>query len=113
MITREQFEAHVRAEADERYPTQEAEREADRTLFAMLNNEQRMRAGGYIAARMEHEWPLVEALGKLQRMGLRTSMVSAHGFYKEHNLKQTADSVKNELIPAWDELISPYTTPTP
>lgn len=62
MITRDQFEAHVRAEADERYPTQEAEREADRDLFATLNNEQKMRQAAYIAARMEHEWPLVEAL---------------------------------------------------
>ena len=61
MITRDQFEVHVRAEAKEKYPTQEAEREVDRTLFAMLNNEQKMRQGAYIAARMEHEWPLVEA----------------------------------------------------
>jgi len=42
MITRDQFEAHVRVEAERKH-----ELSPERTT--------------YIAARMEHEWPLVEA----------------------------------------------------
>ena len=45
MISREQFEALVRAEAEARHPH----------YFPTSNRE------AYIAARMEHEWPLVEA----------------------------------------------------
>jgi hypothetical protein len=48
MITRDQFEVHVRAEAEKRYD--------------MRWNEYRHLQNAYIAARMEHEWPLVEAL---------------------------------------------------
>jgi hypothetical protein len=51
MITREQFEAHVRAEAEKRYD--------------MRWNEYRHLQNAYIATRMEHEWPLVEALQKI------------------------------------------------
>ena len=42
MITRDQFEAHVRVEAERKH-----ELSPERTT--------------YIASRMEHEWPLVEA----------------------------------------------------
>ena len=45
MITRDQFEAHVRVEAEVKHPH----------YFPTSNRE------AYIAARMEHEWPLVEA----------------------------------------------------
>ena len=58
MITREQFEAHVMAEAAKKLalnvdPVTLPEYE--------FNRIQRIRRQDYIAARMEHEWPLVEA----------------------------------------------------
>ena len=46
MITREQFEAHVRAEAEVKHPH----------YFPTSNRE------AYIAARMDNEWPLVAEL---------------------------------------------------
>lgn len=48
MITREQFEARVRAEAEKKY------------LYLDWVSKERQMA--YIAARMKHEWPLVQAL---------------------------------------------------
>lgn len=62
MITRDQFEAHVRAEAMIKYPLLVAEGVADESMaagaiaFARVSERR-----AYIAARMEHEWPLVEA----------------------------------------------------
>ena len=52
MISREQFEALVRAEAERRWPMPD-----DEPDFTSLD-----RQTAYIAARMEHEWPLVAAL---------------------------------------------------
>jgi hypothetical protein len=52
MISREQFEALVRAEAERRWPMPD-----DEPDFTSLD-----RQTAYIAARMEHEWPLVEAI---------------------------------------------------
>lgn len=107
MIDKATFEALVRAEAENAVPVVRLKHPTlKHHSFDLSEGARKL----YIATRMEHEWKLVEALGKLQRMGLRTSIVSAHVFYKKHNLKQTADSVKNELIPAWAELLSPYTT---
>ena len=74
MITREQFEAHVRAEAEKRYD--------------MRWNEYRHLQNAYIAARMEHEWPLVEAL---------------HGLcYGPMSMEAAADIAM--------DILSPYTT---
>ena len=52
-MTKEQFKAHVRAAAEAKYAE-----------FNYRDMGPRIRAGreAYIAARMEHEWPLVEAL---------------------------------------------------
>ena len=55
MITREQFEAHVRAEAKRKYP---------QPFYQQHEAPYQLREA-YIAARMEHEWPLVEALGRI------------------------------------------------
>ena len=75
MITREQFEAHVRAEAEKRYD--------------MRWNEYRHLQNAYIAARMEHEWPLVEALQGIREGASLSVMLLRH---------------------AANEALSPYTT---
>lgn len=54
MITKEQFKAHVRAEAQERYPKPSA--------IMLDGTEVNHWRTAYIAARMEHEWPLASAL---------------------------------------------------
>ena len=54
MITRDQFEARVMAEAAQKHP----HRKTVTGIWDRTVNEVRE---AYIAARMEHEWPLVEA----------------------------------------------------
>ena len=79
MISREQFEALVRAEAERRWPMPD-----DEPDFTSLD-----RQTAYIAARMEHEWPLVAKMLDLR-----------------HGIFATVEDV-NGLI---DEALSPYTT---
>lgn len=69
MISREQFEALVRAEADVKYA------ECNYRDMGV-----RIRAGhkSYIAARMEHEWPLVAALSEALKMHLRDNPEEIH-----------------------------------
>lgn len=55
MISKEQFEAHVRAEAERKHP--DAWIVADQSI---IDHSDYRRT--YITTRMEHEWPLVEAL---------------------------------------------------
>lgn len=63
MITREQFEAHVRAEAEAIYtPLMEGA-----TIYDNAHDANEPSRLAYIAARMEHEWPLVEALIKIRK----------------------------------------------
>ena len=57
-MTREQFEAHVRAEALKKHP--DAWIVTDQSIIDRSDYRRT-----YIAARMEHEWPPVEALQKL------------------------------------------------
>ena len=52
-MTKEQFEAHVRAEAAKKLPL---------ITVTEIDARQIDRGSRYIAARMEHEWPLVELL---------------------------------------------------
>lgn len=56
-MTREQFEALVRAGAIREYPE-----EVRSNGFASYTHRHGPECAAYIAARMEHEWPLVEAL---------------------------------------------------
>jgi len=82
MITRDQFEAHVRVEAERKH-----ELSPERTT--------------YIAARMEHEWPLVEALDQCRAvLNLHTSIVTRRPTEREY---------EDALGVAYDAL-SPYTT---
>ena len=57
-MTREQFEALVRAEAEKEYPDRVLDNGVYRATELQFHNEHHT----YIATRMEHEWPLVEAL---------------------------------------------------
>ena len=61
MISREQFEALVRAAAAAKYPLAHHD-PANGPIDFSVNDRQRNLREAYIAARMEHEWPLVEAL---------------------------------------------------
>ena len=67
MISKEHFEAHVRAEAQQKYPHLNiaADRLKRPGTAAISDAVALDRRDTYIAARMEHEWPLVEALQKL------------------------------------------------
>ena len=58
MITREQFEAHVRVEAEKAVPVVRLKHPTLKHYSFDLSEGARKL---YIAARMEHEWPLVEA----------------------------------------------------
>ena len=64
MMTREQFEAHVRAEAERKYPIKETGRPPfpNEIGYWVTYDANRHRRSTYIAARMEHEWPVVAAL---------------------------------------------------
>lgn len=57
-ITKEQFEALVRADAQREFPLVNHEGPIDFSI----NDRQRDHRGTYIAARMEHEWPLVAVI---------------------------------------------------
>jgi len=59
MITRDQFEAHVRAEAERKHPDDPQGKYPEHGSSYVSYESERE---AYIAARMEHEWPLVEAL---------------------------------------------------
>lgn len=63
-MTRDQFEAHVRAEAQVKYPvlrTSKHDITSGEYGIKMIERE------AYIAARMEHEWPLVDELSRMVR----------------------------------------------
>ena len=83
MITREQFEAHVRAEAAKGFPL---------ITVTEIDARQIDRRSIYIAARMEYEWPLVEAL---------YAIMDAHG-----PGTLCSDCINDGAIAA----LSPYTT---
>ena len=76
MISREQFEALVRAEAVAKYPH----------YFPTSNRE------AYIAARMEHEWPVVAAL---------YAIMEAHG---------PGNFASERIYEGGVNALSPYTT---
>ncbi len=63
-MTKEQFEAHVRAAAERKHPFLNIESDAlkSRGIAAISDAIPLVQRESYIAARMEHEWPLVEAL---------------------------------------------------
>ena len=90
MITREQFEALVRAEADVKYPNRPEMPLTHRTL----DDGKRFT---YIAARMEHEWPLVEWLDELTR---QCSTLSA----------RAAAEISPLTLQQCRSALSPYTT---
>ena len=65
MITRDQFEALVRAEAEKAHPLASAVGSmlSSRAIHRLeeFDDKAELRREAYIASRMEHEWPLVEA----------------------------------------------------
>ena len=82
MITRDQFEAHVRVEAERKH-----ELSPERTT--------------YIAARMEHEWPLV---AELLRAKERFDYLTLGGVGMTNGVSPEAGSKDIEAT------LSPYTT---
>ena len=106
MISREQFEALVRAEAERRWPMPD-----DEPDFTSLD-----RQTAYIAARMEHEWPLAEAGNAMLSLlsmrlpvdGLECSDCR-YDFGKGHNAGCDVPRIE-KAVAAWNELLSPYTT---
>ncbi len=61
-MTKEQFEAHVRAEAEKRYPAPSMLDYGEVRLWKFDHGISIARLQSYIATRMEHEWKLVELL---------------------------------------------------
>ncbi len=76
MMTKEQFEAHVRAEADRAVPVVRLKHPTlKHHSFDLSEGARKL----YIAARMEHEWPLVEALQASAR-----SVSDLHNFIRNY-----------------------------
>ena len=94
MITREQFEAHVRAEAEKAVPVVRLKHPTLKHYSFDLSEGARKL---YIAARMEHEWPLVEWLDELTR---QCSTLSA----------QAAAEISPLTLQQCRSALSPYTT---
>ena len=120
MISKEQFEAHVRAEAQQKYPHLNiaADRLKRPGTAAISDAVALDRRDTYIAARMEHEWPLVEALQRYKPLTSNChKRIEADG---ELNHGPTCRStVHNERTPRdkWcrvcnaTDILAPYTKP--
>jgi hypothetical protein len=92
MITREQFEALVRAEAAKEFPL---------ITVTEIDARQIDRRSIYIAARMEHEWPLV---AELLRAKERFDYLTLGGVGMTNGVSPEAGS--KDIAAA----LSPYTT---
>lgn len=95
MITRDQFEAHVRAEAEREYPDDDGcptgpyTAPSKRTIWERAT---------YIAARMEYEWPLLEMLEDAKGHVYSSAMLSK-GYSRADRLYKRIEAA-----------LSPYTT---
>lgn len=101
-MTKEQFEAHVRAEAFKKYAD-------DRGWFIGDNAKECV---GYIAARMEHEWALLEALHLAMSHLTTPTSVTLEYIPPSSAMRRAADAFdKREAdIRAIEKTLSTYTT---
>lgn len=97
-MTKEQFEAHVRAEADVKYPVNHLI-----YLHAI-----------YIAARMDHEWPLVEALQLAINHLVEPATVTLEYIPPASAMRRAADAFEKREADIYtiQKAISPYITNT-